>query len=423
VTDVRDGLVGAGVAEVGRGERWPRYVGAGLGLRNYWYPAFFSAELGEGQVRGEEICGERVLFKRVGGVVYGVADRCVHRGVSFSDSPQCHSVNTVSCWLHGFTYDVRDGRLVQVITDPGCGLIGKVGLAVYPVREVAQTVFVWVGGEPVADFEADMPDRFTEMLRLDRRVALIPHMRVKIAGDWRLGAENAVDNSHFYGHQQAPLARHQMPFPLAIMPGRDDIETVAEPGSAPYMRVYLGRSKKIMEADVEGVTVRTAAPRELLDDADPDSSVSHFLPGILQLDGNQRTPWDYYWEWYVPVNEDYHTSVMLYGKVVDSDAEEQAWRDHMFAMFPLVWSTDPEVDGFLNFDGFVREKSHHVYKHENWFQRARLYRPDALITDWRRFVETHARDICRRDGNWARREQYEPPEIVYDIQGRHLPPA
>jgi carbazole 1,9a-dioxygenase len=252
-------------------------------------------------------------------------------------------------------------------------------------------------------------------------VALIPHMRVKIAGDWRLGAENAVDNSHFYGHQQAPLARHVLPFPLAMLPTRKEIEFIHKPGGPPFYRVYLGRSKKVLEAQVEDVTVRTAAPPEIFEQAGNGGSVSHFLPGILQHDGNPGSQWDYYWEWYVPVNEDYHMFTMLYGKVVDTDEEEQAWRTSMFEFFPSLWSTDPDIEGFLNFDGFVREKSHHVYKHEDWFHRARLYQPDLLITEWRRFVETHARDICRRDGNWARREQYEPPEIVYDIQGRNSP--
>ena len=68
---------------------WERYLEAELGLREYWYPAFFSTELADGQTRSEIVCGERIYFKRVNGTVYGVEDRCPHRGVNFSARPEC----------------------------------------------------------------------------------------------------------------------------------------------------------------------------------------------------------------------------------------------------------------------------------------------------------------------------------------------
>ena len=50
--------------EVERGQRdkpWQRYLDAALGLRNYWYPVFFSHELKEGETRPETLLGERLF--------------------------------------------------------------------------------------------------------------------------------------------------------------------------------------------------------------------------------------------------------------------------------------------------------------------------------------------------------------------------
>src|SRR5262249_45320296 len=93
---------------------WRAYFEASLGFRNHWYPAFFSRQLAEGECRGQEMLGERILFKRIDGRVFAIEDRCAHRGVPLSVRPECYTKNTISCWYHGFTYDLRDGRLVAI---------------------------------------------------------------------------------------------------------------------------------------------------------------------------------------------------------------------------------------------------------------------------------------------------------------------
>ncbi|NIN34371.1 MAG: Rieske 2Fe-2S domain-containing protein, partial [Candidatus Aminicenantes bacterium] len=133
------------VDEVEKRKPYEPYIEAHLGIRNHWYAIFFSSELEDGEVRGEMVCGERILFKRVSGSVYAIADRCPHRGASFSARPECFSENTVTCWLHGFTFDVRDGKLVQILTEPDSKLIGKLQHKTYPVRELNNVVFVFIG--------------------------------------------------------------------------------------------------------------------------------------------------------------------------------------------------------------------------------------------------------------------------------------
>ena len=72
---------------------WRPYLEASLGFRNHWYPALFSAELAEGEVEGVRLLGEAVLLKRINGVVYAVADRCLHRGVAFSVRPVTSAIS------------------------------------------------------------------------------------------------------------------------------------------------------------------------------------------------------------------------------------------------------------------------------------------------------------------------------------------
>src|SRR2546426_93804 len=132
------------VDEIQRSKPYQKYLDASLGLRNHWYPIFFGRELSEGEVRGEMLLGERILYKRIKGRIYAVEDRCPHRGVCFSARPESYSQNTITCWFHGWTFDLRDGKLIQIITEPGSKIIGKVSVKPYPVEEINGVVFTFV---------------------------------------------------------------------------------------------------------------------------------------------------------------------------------------------------------------------------------------------------------------------------------------
>ena len=138
---------------------WRAYFEADLGFRNHWYPAFFGKHLAEGKCLGQEMLGERILFKRIDGRVYAIEDRCAHRGVPLSARPECYTKNTISCWYHGFTYDVRNGALVAIITDPDSPLIGKVALKSYPVEEHKNMVFIFIGDEAPHALALDLQPR------------------------------------------------------------------------------------------------------------------------------------------------------------------------------------------------------------------------------------------------------------------------
>jgi carbazole 1,9a-dioxygenase len=189
---------------------WRPYLEASLGFRNHWYPALFSNKLAEGQCVGQEILGERILFKRIDGKIYAIEDRCAHRGVQLSRRPECHSKNTISCWYHGFTYDLRNGRLVAIVTDPESPLIGTLSVKSYPIEERKNLIFIFIGDGMPPALALDLQPGF-----LDDDLAIYPNGEHQIIkSNWRLAAENGVDASHIYIHRNSGLinaARKQLP--------------------------------------------------------------------------------------------------------------------------------------------------------------------------------------------------------------------
>jgi len=124
---------------------YPNYVEAKPGFRNHWYPTLFSHELAEGEFKSHDILADRILLNRIEGKVYAVRDRCSHRSVPFSKKPECYKKGTITCWYHAFTYDVTDGKLVDIITNPRSNLIGQVYLQTFPVQEAKGIIFVFLG--------------------------------------------------------------------------------------------------------------------------------------------------------------------------------------------------------------------------------------------------------------------------------------
>ena len=120
------------------------YKQAEWGFVNHWYPAVFSEELEEDQVEGVQICGIPIVLRRVNGRVYALKDRCIHRGVRMSAKPMCFNKETISCWYHGFTFNLETGNLDTIVGNPDDKLIGTTGVTPYPTEEKCGIVFVFV---------------------------------------------------------------------------------------------------------------------------------------------------------------------------------------------------------------------------------------------------------------------------------------
>ncbi|MEC8112808.1 MAG: Rieske 2Fe-2S domain-containing protein, partial [Pseudomonadota bacterium] len=101
------------------------YVDADWGFVNHWYPALFSNELAEGQVEGIQIAGIQIVLRRANGKVYALKDQCIHRGVRLSAKPMCFNKETISCWYHGFTFNLESGNLDTIVGNPDDPLIGN----------------------------------------------------------------------------------------------------------------------------------------------------------------------------------------------------------------------------------------------------------------------------------------------------------
>jgi carbazole 1,9a-dioxygenase terminal dioxygenase component len=323
----------------------------------------------------------------VGGAVYAVQDRCAHRGTRFSTRPECYTANTVTCWYHGFTYDVRDGRLVAIVTDPESALIGKLHLRTYPVVERKGLVFVFVGDlDPPPPLAADVQPGL-----LDADLAIVPRGEQQVvASNWRLAAENGFDAAHIYIHRNSPLLTEtRVTLPLgAWMYSREGMVVAPEEGPKGVVK-GAGQKALIWEAQIEGTTVaaRFRPGQEGVTPFAPD--VSMWLPCGLVVDGFPL-PGTYQFEWYVPIDERSHRYVVTWGRRVASEAEAAAF----YAEIDARWR-DLVVNQFNNDDVAAREGMEEFYGELGGWEKERLFRPDILITEWRKLAHAHGRTIQR----------------------------
>ena len=368
---------------------WQPYLDAALGFRNHWYPAFFGNQLAEGQCRGQEMLGERLLFKRIDGKVYAIDDRCAHRGVQLSKRPECHTKNTISCWYHGFTYDLRDGRLIAIITDPDSPLIGTISVKSCPIEERKGLVFAFIGDDKPHPLVLDLQPGF-----LDDDLAIYANGDHEIIkSNWRLAAENGVDASHIYIHRNSGLVnagRKQLPLASFFLTREGMV--VDQEGAPKGVVKGAGRKTSVWETEIEGVKIESQyrpapdAPRSHI------TNTSLWLPCGLKV---EPFPLDdtAQFEWYTPCDAHSHHYIVTWGRRVKSEAETAAFVREMDG----AWK-DLVVNNFNNEDVIAREAMERFYAEEDGWNREYLYRPDIVITEWRKLASKHNRGIQTRPG-------------------------
>jgi carbazole 1,9a-dioxygenase terminal dioxygenase component len=379
-------------SEIGR-RPWRAYFEASLGFRNHWYPAFFSRQLAEGECRGQEMLGERILFKRIDGRVYAIEDRCAHRGVPLSVRPECYTKNTITCWYHGFTYDLRDGKLVAIVTDPESPLIGRVAMKSYPVEEHKNLVFAFIGDETPHPLALDLQPGF-----LDNDLAVFPNGEHEVVkSNWRLAAENGVDASHIYIHRNSGLVNAaRRPLPLASYFLTREGMVIDKEGAPKGVVKGAGRRTSVWETEIEGVKVTSQYRPGINTDSSNTTDTSLWLPCGLKVDPFPRTD-TMQFEWYVPRDEQSHHYIVTWGKRVKD--EHQA--EEFFREMDAVWK-DLVVHKFNNEDVIAREAMERFYADEDGWNQEHLYRPDMVITEWRKLASKHNRGIQRKAATRAR---------------------
>jgi carbazole 1,9a-dioxygenase terminal dioxygenase component len=361
-------------------EGWRPYLEAKLGFRNHWYPALFGHELEDDRPKAVKLLGEPIILRRVDGRVYALEDRCAHRRVRFSAKVECYTKDTITCWYHGFTYRFTDGKLVQVLTEPGCALVGKMGIKTYPVQEAQGMVFVFIGDIESPPLQDDLPPGF-----LDRDLT-VTGIRRDIKGNWRLASENGFDTTHIYIHRDSKVVQDtDAVLPLGFIP-QDKHSMIIADGPGPkgvidqlarnYIPVFSSAVGDVTVSAVMKPTGKMVAPE-----------VSSWLPCVLKLQAFP-TPELFVFEWYVPIEEHNHWYFQVLGKRVNSDAEAAAFRGEAHSFWAeVMWR------GFNDQDVAAREALEDAYTDGEGWTRERLYRPDTCIIEWRKLASKYNRGI------------------------------
>lgn len=361
-------------------EGWRPYLEAKLGFRNHWYPALFAYELNGDEPKAVKLLGEFIILRRVDGQVYALEDRCAHRRVRFSAKIECYTKDTITCWYHGFTYNFHDGKLVQVLTEPGCALVGKMAIRTYPVREAQGIVFVFIGeGEPPG-LQEDVPPGF---LDADLAVGGI-HREVK--SNWRLGAENGFDTTHIYIHRNSKFMRTtDALLPLGLVPtSRHSMDIVEGPGPKGVIDKLASNYIPVFESTIGSVTIAAQTKPQGKAVA---YRVSMWLPCVLRVEGFPSLEITQF-EWYVPIDEKNHRYWQVLGKKINAAEEAAAFHSEVES----YWE-DVALRGFNDDDVWAREALEDAYTEGDGWMKERLFKPDMCIVEWRKLASKHNRGI------------------------------
>ncbi|GIL55475.1 hypothetical protein Vafri_11035 [Volvox africanus] len=110
------------------------------GLRNFWYPAEFSAKLGKDTLVPFELFGETwVMFRDEKGQPACIKDECAHRACPLSLGKVVEG--QVVCAYHGWEFN-GDGHCTKMPSTPHCR---NVGVSALPCAEKDGFIWVWPG--------------------------------------------------------------------------------------------------------------------------------------------------------------------------------------------------------------------------------------------------------------------------------------
>ena len=333
------------------------YIDARWGIKNHWYPALFSHEIKEDEVKGVQIAGEHIALRRANGRVYALRDECLHRGVRLSARPTCFTKDTISCWYHGFTYDLESGDLCDIIASQEDPLIGKVSLRTYPVEEVNGMIFVFIGDEdyPRQPLEYDVPSRvpddyeYRTAYLLDEDTVLLG-IRRHCVGNWRLATESGGDPGHFLIHRLSPLILSQsFSLPLSVRLTGPDSVIVNDRDWPKSIALDYDTLEHVMENKRLGVkTYGDTVPAGL--------NVSLYLPGVLYVENWPIRGLAQY-EWYVPADDGHH----VYWQVIAATCKTAEERQDFKVQYDNCWEELALKSGFNDDDIFARAATEPFY--------------------------------------------------------------
>ena len=155
-------------------------------LRNHWYVAAWSDELGSDPLAVTMLNEDIVLYRKQDGTPAALENRCAHRRLPLSEGNVIG--DTIECGYHGLTYDCS-GTCIKI---PGQARWPK-NLAVtsYPVVERHRFIYVWMGD--VEDADDNLIIDFPRFSDPDWGVTKI-HLDIK--ANYLLIIDNLLELSH-----------------------------------------------------------------------------------------------------------------------------------------------------------------------------------------------------------------------------------
>ncbi|MDA0261133.1 MAG: aromatic ring-hydroxylating dioxygenase subunit alpha [Proteobacteria bacterium] len=155
-------------------------------LRNYWYAAGFSEEVGRDFLARTYLNENVVLFRREDGTPVALEDRCAHRRLPLSLGKLIG--DTVECGYHGLLYDCA-GTCIKI---PGQDRVPKgTGVKSYPIVERHRYLWIWMGDPKLAD-ESTIPD----FSRIDDPAYEVSNIKFRHDAHVQLIIDNLMDLSH-----------------------------------------------------------------------------------------------------------------------------------------------------------------------------------------------------------------------------------
>ena len=232
-------------------------------LRNTWYVAMPSPELGEGKLVHRTIMNEPIVFyRKEDGGIAAIADRCPHRHVPLSMGT-LKGGDRIQCIYHGLEFGA-DGKCA--LNPHGSRKISEaLQVKSYPAVEKHTLLWIWMGDKP-ADLDL-IPDYSCLDDRDELHVTRTGYLNVK--SNYQLLVDNLLDLSHIsYTH-------------AGILGNADTAEAdpeVTQDGDV----ITVTRNSK--DAETPGILKMMALDEELKQRGDQWQSISWFPASNLRLE-------------------------------------------------------------------------------------------------------------------------------------------
>ena len=156
-------------------------------LRNCWYMAAWSHEVGEDLLRRRLLGEPFLLYRKQDGSVAALVDRCPHRFAPLSMGHRAGDL--VVCPYHGLTFDPQG----QCVRNPFSNKLPKgAKVRTFPVEERDGIAWFWAGEPDKAD--AGLIPDFSMLEVAGHGAPISGHM--PMAAPYQFGTDNLLDLSH-----------------------------------------------------------------------------------------------------------------------------------------------------------------------------------------------------------------------------------